>query len=55
VSVFFFYHQNAGQNHSIKLASSRSLVNGARFRYLGMIVTNQNLIEKELKSRLNLN
>jgi hypothetical protein len=39
-------HQNAGQNHDIKTAN--------RFIYLGMTVTNQNLIQEEIKRRLNL-
>jgi hypothetical protein len=36
------HHQNAGQNHSIKIAD-RPFENVAQFRYLGMTVTNQNL------------
>jgi hypothetical protein len=46
------YHQNTGQNHDIKIAN-RSFENVAQFRYLGMTVTNQNLIEEEIKWRLN--
>jgi hypothetical protein len=47
------HHQNAGQNHNIKIAN-RSYENVPKFRYLGMTVTNQNLIHEEMKSRLNL-
>jgi ribosomal protein S2 len=45
-------HQNAGQNHDIKIAN-RSCENVAQFRYLGGPVTNQNLIQEEMKRRLN--
>jgi hypothetical protein len=37
-------HQNAGQTHNIKIGD-RSFENVAQFRYLGMTVTNQNLIQ----------
>jgi hypothetical protein len=42
-------HQNAGQNQDIK----RSFENLSQFKYLGMTVTSQNLIQEESKSRLN--
>jgi hypothetical protein len=45
-------HQNAEQNHDIKI-TNRSFENVAQFRYLRMTVTNQNLIQEEIKSRLN--
>jgi hypothetical protein len=45
-------HRNAGQNHDIKLAN-RSFENMAQFIYLGMTVTNQNLIQEKIKRRLN--
>jgi hypothetical protein len=45
-------HQNAGQNRDIKLANS-SFENVSEFRYLGTAVTNQNLIQEEIKRRLN--
>jgi hypothetical protein len=35
-------HQNAGQNHDIKIAK-RYFENVAKFRYLGATITNQNL------------
>jgi hypothetical protein len=44
-------HQSAGQNHDMK-RPNRSLENVA-FRYLGTTVTNQNLIQEEIKKRLN--
>jgi hypothetical protein len=46
-------HQNAGQNHDIRIAN-KAFENVAHFKYLGMIVTYQNLIQKEIKRRLNL-
>jgi hypothetical protein len=45
-------HQNAGQNHNIKIAN-RSFENVAQFSYFGMIVINQNLIHEEIRSRSN--
>jgi hypothetical protein len=45
-------HQNAGQNHDIKIGN-RWFENVAQFRYLGMTITNQNLIQEEIKRRLN--
>jgi hypothetical protein len=47
------HHQNAGQNHDMKIAN-RSSENVAQFKYLGMTITNQNLIQEEIKRRLNL-
>jgi hypothetical protein len=41
-------HQNAGQNHDIKTAN-RSFENVAQFRYLRTTVTNENLIQEEIK------
>jgi hypothetical protein len=40
--------QNAVQNRNIKIAD-RSIVNVAQFRYLGVIKTNQNMIQEEIK------
>jgi hypothetical protein len=45
-------HQNAGQNHDIKIAK-RCFENVAQFRYLGTTITIQNLIQEEIKRRLN--
>jgi hypothetical protein len=44
-------HQNAGQNRDIEIAN-RSLENVSQFKYLGTTVTNQNLIQEEIKRRL---
>jgi hypothetical protein len=46
------HHQNAGQNH-YKETVNRVFENVAQFKYLGMAVTNQNLIQEEIKRRLN--
>jgi hypothetical protein len=45
-------HQNVGQNRDIKIAN-RSFENVSQFKYLGTTVTNQNLIQEEVKRRLN--
>jgi ribosomal protein S2 len=45
-------HQNAEQNHDIKIGN-RCFGNMAQFRYLGTMLTNQNLIQEEIKRRLN--
>jgi hypothetical protein len=45
-------HQNTGQNRDIKIAN-RFLENLSQFKYLGATVTNQNLIQEEIKRRLN--
>jgi hypothetical protein len=44
--------QNAGHNHDIRKAD-RCFENMAKFRYLSKNRTNQNLIQKEINSRLN--
>jgi hypothetical protein len=46
------HHQNIGQNWDIKIAN-RSFENVPQFKYLGTTVTNQNLIQEEIKRRLN--
>jgi hypothetical protein len=46
------HHHNAGQNHDIKIGN-RSFENLSQFKYLGATVTNQNLIQGEIKRRLN--
>jgi sorting nexin-29 len=45
-------HQNVGQNRDIKIAN-RSYENVSQFKYLGTTVTNQNLIQEEIKRRVN--
>jgi hypothetical protein len=42
-------HQNAGQNRDIKIAN-RLFENLLQFKYLGTIVTSENLIEGRLNS-----
>jgi ribosomal protein S2 len=44
--------QNAGQNWDIKIAN-RLFETVSEFRYLGTTVTNQNLIQGEMKRRFN--
>jgi hypothetical protein len=38
-------HQNIGQNQDMKIAN-RSLENVSQFKYLGMTIRNQNLIQE---------
>jgi hypothetical protein len=45
-------HRNVGQNRDIKIAN-RSFEDVSQFKYLGTRVTNQNLIQEEIKRRLN--
>jgi hypothetical protein len=44
--------QNAGQNREIKIGN-KLFENVSQFKYLGTTVTNQNLIEEEIRMRLN--
>jgi hypothetical protein len=44
--------QNSGQNGDIEIGN-RSFENVSQFKYLGMTVTNQNLIQEEIKKGLN--
>jgi hypothetical protein len=44
--------QKAGQNRDIKVGN-RSFENVSQFKYLGTTVTNQNLIQEEIRRRLN--
>jgi hypothetical protein len=50
--VFLSRHQNAVQNHDIKI-QNRCFENVTQLRYLGTTKTNQNLIEEEIKRRPN--
>jgi hypothetical protein len=45
-------HQKSGQSRDIKIAN-RSYENMSQFTYLGTIVRNENLIQEEIKRRLN--
>jgi hypothetical protein len=45
-------HQNAGQNQDIKI-DNRCFENVAYLRYLGTTITNSNLMQVEIKRRLN--
>jgi hypothetical protein len=45
-------HQSVGQNRDIKIAN-RSFENVSQFKYLGMTLTIQNLIQEDIKRRLN--
>jgi hypothetical protein len=46
------HHQNAGQNHNIKTGNGY-FENVAQFKYFRTTVTNQNMIQKKIKRRLN--
>jgi hypothetical protein len=46
------HHQNAGRNLDIRIGN-RSFKYVAQFKYLGMIVTNQDLFHEEIKRKLN--
>jgi len=47
-----FRHQNRGQNLNLMI-DNKSVENGANYKYLGRRRTNKNLIQEEIKSRLN--
>jgi hypothetical protein len=51
-NILLFRHQNVGQSRDIKIAN-RSFEHVSQFKYLGTTVTNQNLIQEEIKRRLN--
>jgi hypothetical protein len=44
--------KGAGQNQDIKIARM-SFENVSQFKYLGTTVTNQNLVQEQIKRRLN--
>jgi hypothetical protein len=45
--------QNAGRGHSVKIDNS-SIERVEEFKYLGMMLTDQNSVQEEIKSRLKL-
>jgi hypothetical protein len=45
-------HHNTGQNYDMKIAN-RSFENVARFKCLGVTVTNENFVQVEIKRRSN--
>jgi hypothetical protein len=45
--------QNAGRSHNVKIDNS-CIERVEEFRYLGITLTNQNSIQEEIKTRLNL-
>jgi hypothetical protein len=51
-SILRISYPTSGQNHNIKIGN-RSFENLAQFKYLEMTVTNQNVIQEEIKRRLN--
>jgi hypothetical protein len=51
--MIMFHLPNSGQNQTIRIANE-SLENVAQFKYFGTMLTNQNDIHDEIKSRLNL-
>jgi hypothetical protein len=51
-SMLLSRHQNAGQNHDSELVN-KFFENVAQFKYFGTTVTNLNLIQEEIKRRLN--
>jgi hypothetical protein len=50
--VLLSHHQNVGQNLDIKIANG-SFGNVSQFKHLGTTEANQNLIQEEIKRRLN--
>jgi hypothetical protein len=49
--ILLSHHQNAGKNHYMKV-TNRAFENVAQYKYFGTTVTNQNLIQEEIKMRL---
>jgi hypothetical protein len=50
--MFMSHHQNARQNHDIKIAN-KCFENVAEFRYSGTTVTDRNMVQEEIERRLN--
>jgi hypothetical protein len=51
--MIMFRDQNTGRIHSMKMDNS-PIERVEEFKYLGTILTNQNSIQEEIKSRLKL-
>jgi hypothetical protein len=51
-SKYVGVYQNADQNRDITIAN-RSFEKVSQFKYLGMTITNQNLIQEEINRRMN--
>jgi hypothetical protein len=51
--MIIFHHPNSGQDQNMEIAN-QSFENVAKFKYLGMTLTNKNNAHDEIKSRLNL-
>jgi hypothetical protein len=45
-------YQNAGKNHNIKICN-RYFENMAQFKYMGMTVANQTLVQEKIEKGLN--
>jgi len=52
VNILQFY-RNAGRGHSVKIGNS-SIERVEEFKYQGMMLTDQNSIQEEIKSRVKL-
>jgi ribosomal protein S2 len=53
IKYMLMSHKKAGQKHIIKIAN-RSFESVSKFKYLGTTLTDQNYVNEEIKSRLNL-
>jgi hypothetical protein len=51
VSIWLSHYRHAGQNRHTNIAG-RSFENVSQLKYLGMTITNQNLIQEEMRMRL---
>jgi hypothetical protein len=47
------YHQNERRNYNV-LTAKKSFENTAKFKYLGMTVTNQNSVHKETEEHVTI-
>jgi hypothetical protein len=46
-------HQNTGQSHEVQI-DNKCFENMAQFRYMGTAIRSQNLIQEEIKIKLNI-